>query len=37
MTEHEQLHALMLAAGAIYKIKGLTIEQRAWLLDQLTR
>jgi hypothetical protein len=37
MTEHEQLHALMLAAGAIHRIKGLTAEQKAWLLDQLTR
>jgi hypothetical protein len=37
MTEHEQLHALRLAANAIFKIKGLTADQKAWLLNQLTR
>jgi hypothetical protein len=35
MTNSEQLHALMQAAGVIYKMTHLSAEQRAFLLQKL--
>ena len=37
MKDHERLHAIKEAASAIHKMKHLSAEQRAWLLNQLKK
>jgi len=37
MKKHEELYALKEAASVIYKMKQLSAEQRAWLLEKLKK